>query len=69
TTYTPAVVTNTPYVLGGLEYGWQTPGNDTTLLSAQRQRAQNIYRVQEQRWQKLKILTAQFIITFIRLHL
>ncbi|PLR39583.1 hypothetical protein CYR55_06800 [Chimaeribacter californicus] len=59
TTYTPAVVTNTPYVLGGLEYGWQTPGNDTTLLTAQRQRAQNIYRVQEQRWQTLKILTAR----------
>ncbi|QCR38542.1 DUF3131 domain-containing protein [Nissabacter sp. SGAir0207] len=59
TTYTPAVVTNTPYVLGGLEYAWQTPGQDATLLTMQQKRAQNIYRVQEQRWQKEKVLTAR----------
>lgn len=59
TTWTPSAITTTPYVLSGIEYGWELPGADRDIIRLLRQRASNVYRVQEMRWQKEKILTAR----------
>lgn len=59
TTWTPSAITTTPYVLSGMEYGWQLPGADRALIRQQRQRASHVYRVQEMRWQNKGILTAR----------
>lgn len=59
TTWTPSAITTTPYVLSGLEYGWELPGADREIIRQQRQRASNVYRAQELRWQREGILTAR----------
>ncbi|MEI2266360.1 DUF3131 domain-containing protein [Erwinia sp. CGal63] len=59
TTWTPAAITTTPYVLSGIEYGWELPGADRDIIKVLRQRASNVYRVQEKRWEKENILTAR----------
>lgn len=59
TTWTPSAITTTPYVLSGLEYGWELPGADRDIVQLQRQRASQVYRVQELRWQREGILTAR----------
>ncbi|MBV4365772.1 DUF3131 domain-containing protein [Erwinia phyllosphaerae] len=59
TTWTPSAITTTPYALSGIEYGWELPGADRDVINLLRQRASNVYRVQEMRWEKEKILTAR----------
>jgi len=59
TTWTPNAITTTPYVLSGLEYGWQLPGADRELIRQQRQRASQVYQIQERRWTEQGILTAR----------
>jgi hypothetical protein len=48
TTGAAAPVLTMPYVLAGLEFGWQAPGGSTSL----REPAQQVFRVQEQRWRR-----------------
>lgn len=59
TTWKTNALTTLPYVLSGLEYGWELPGADRTQIRQQRQRASNVYRVQEMRWQREGVLTAR----------
>jgi len=49
---------STPYLLAGMEFQWQIPGN-TEQSKALRRQAQNIYSVQQLRAQKEGILTAR----------
>ncbi|PPS58463.1 hypothetical protein CRX72_17250 [Pantoea sp. BRM17] len=55
----PAALTTLPWVLSGMEYGWQLPGADRAQIRQQRQRASLVYQVQERRWQRQGILTAR----------
>jgi hypothetical protein len=50
-----APVLTMPYVLAGLEYGWQAPDGSTSL----REPAQAVYRAQEERWHREHQLTAR----------
>ena len=59
TTWTPAAITTLPWVLSGMEYGWQLPGANRAQIRQQRQRASLVYQVQERRWQRQGILTAR----------
>lgn len=55
TTGAPAPVLTMPYVLAGLEYGWQAPDGTVAL----RELAQQVQRVQEERWRRERQLTAR----------
>lgn len=59
TSWTPSAITTLPYVLSGIEYGWMLPGADRDTTKVLRQRASQVYRVQEMRWQQDRILTAR----------
>lgn len=53
TTYVPSVVVSLPYLLTAMEL------RSTPTFKQQKKRIDNVYRVQEQRWQKEHILTAR----------
>lgn len=55
TTGAPSAVATMPYVLFGLELGWQAPDGDTTSKLL----AEAVYRVQEERWRRERQLTAR----------
>lgn len=55
TTGAPSAVTTMPYVLFGLELGWQAPGGDASAKAL----ADAVYRVQEERWRREQQLTAR----------
>lgn len=55
TTGAPAPVLTMPYVLLGLELGWQTPGGGTEARTL----ADAVYRVQEERWRREQQVTAR----------
>jgi len=55
TTGAPAAVLTMPYVLFGIELGWQAPGSDTAVQPL----ADAVYRVQEERWKREQQLTAR----------
>ncbi|WP_024549176.1 DUF3131 domain-containing protein [Siccibacter turicensis] len=59
TTWTPSTITTLPYVLSGMEYGWELPGASRDTVRTLRHRASDVYRVQERRWQQDKVLTAR----------
>ncbi|HZY20262.1 MAG TPA: DUF3131 domain-containing protein [Ramlibacter sp.] len=50
-----APVLTMPYVLAGLEFGWQAPDGSTAL----REPAQQVFRVQEERWRREHQFTAR----------
>src|SRR5690606_17386853 len=54
TTWTPSAITTLPYVLSGMEYGWELPGASRDTVRTLRHRASDVYRVQERRWQQDK---------------
>ncbi|PVZ88956.1 hypothetical protein C9426_05490 [Serratia sp. S1B] len=58
TTGVSNALTSTPYVLTGMEFQWQIPG-DATQSKALRRQAQNIFNVQQLRAEKEGILTAR----------
>jgi hypothetical protein len=49
-----APVLTMPFVLHGIELGWEAPGNP-----ALREMAQQVYRVQEERWRRERVFTAR----------
>lgn len=55
TTGAPSTVATMPYVLFGIELGWQAPGGETTSKAL----ADAVYRVQEERWRRERQLTAR----------
>lgn len=55
TTGAPAPVLTMPYVLFGIELGWEAPGGD----ASPRALAEAVYRVQEERWKREGQFTAR----------
>lgn len=48
-----------PYVLMGLEFGWAPPGVEAATAARLRAMAEDVFRVQERRWQREGVLTAR----------
>ncbi|WP_338464333.1 DUF3131 domain-containing protein [Franconibacter daqui] len=59
TTWQPSLISTLPYMLPGLEYGWQPPGINDEISQSLRERANLVYLTQQTRWEKEKVLTAR----------
>ncbi|WP_436874448.1 DUF3131 domain-containing protein [Kosakonia sacchari] len=59
TTWQPSLISTLPYMLPGLEFGWQPPGVERATRKALRERAKQVWLTQQTRWEKEKVLTAR----------
>ncbi|WJD49638.1 DUF3131 domain-containing protein [Enterobacter sp. PGRG2] len=59
TTWQPSLITTLPYMLPGLEFGWEPPGLPSEFQSTLRTRAERVWLTQKSRWETDKVLTAR----------
>ncbi|MGY5957136.1 DUF3131 domain-containing protein [Kosakonia sp. BK9b] len=59
TTWQPSTLSTLPYMLPGLEFGWQLPGVESEVRNAIRDRARLVWQTQQTRWEQEKVLTAR----------
>ncbi|MCM7870948.1 DUF3131 domain-containing protein [Enterobacter roggenkampii] len=59
TTWQPSLITTLPYMLPGLEFGWEPEGVAADRQKHLRKQAENVWLSQKSRWETDKILTAR----------
>ena len=59
TTWQPSLITTLPYMLPGLEFGWEPEGVAADRQKHLRKQAENVWLSQKTRWETDKILTAR----------
>lgn len=59
TTWQPSLLTTLPWMLPGLEFGWQPPGLTDDLRRTLRTQAERVSLSQQTRWEQDKVLTAR----------